>query len=70
MTSQKTTVMPFDTFPSFPSNLSPDQDAAMGMRWWNSISPFDRSWWLKEAGSAVPADAWECYKSSLPEIIQ
>jgi hypothetical protein len=32
--------------------------------WWNSISEFERSYWLKIAGSAVPADAWEAFKTA------
>lgn len=37
------------------SGIRPDPD---GVTWWNSITTIERSFWLRCAGSAVPADAY------------
>ncbi len=37
-------------------------DEAAGMAWWNALTPAARKNWLRLAGSAVAADAWELYK--------
>lgn len=52
--------------PSHPGNTcaTPSNDGALGMAWWNSLAPIDRGYWLRCAGSAVPADAWAYYKAS------
>jgi hypothetical protein len=42
----------------------PTQDEARGMAWWNHITEAERSRWLAEAGSAVPADAWAAWKAA------
>jgi hypothetical protein len=39
------------------------QDARAGMAWFNHLTPTQRSHWLTCARSAVPADAWEAFKS-------
>jgi hypothetical protein len=39
------------------------QDARNGIAWWNHLTPTQRSYWLTRARSAVPADAWEAFKS-------
>lgn len=36
-------------------------DEQKGMDWWNAITEPQRSFWLKRAASAVPADAWRAY---------
>lgn len=42
-----------------PSKYTPD--ALEGMNWWNSISELERAYWLKQANSAVPADARQAF---------
>ncbi|GMV27859.1 MAG: hypothetical protein AMXMBFR58_38900 [Phycisphaerae bacterium] len=37
-------------------------DEAKGIDWWNALTESERGGWLRIAGSAVPADAWEAYK--------
>ena len=32
-----------------------------GMEWWNRSTEWARAYWLKRAGSAIPAEAWACY---------
>jgi hypothetical protein len=39
------------------------QDARAGMAWFNALTPTQRSHWLSCARSAVPADAWEAFKT-------
>ncbi len=39
-------------------------DATIGMAWWNTCSQAQRAAWLAVAGSAIPAQAWECFKRS------
>ena len=43
--------------------IEPTADESAGMDWWNSIDEAERAYWLAEAGSAVPADAWATYQS-------
>lgn len=38
------------------------RDEAEGMAWWNNMHENERKRWLERAGSARPADAWQCYK--------
>jgi hypothetical protein len=33
-----------------------------GIAWWNALQPFERAYWLRAAGSAVPAEAWEAHQ--------
>lgn len=33
-----------------------------GVVWWNSLTEDDRSFWLRRAGTSVPADAWEAFQ--------
>ena len=44
---------------------SVDEDARAGIAWFNGLSPAERRYWLEEANSAVPADAWSCYKAGV-----
>jgi len=37
---------------------------AEGMAWWNSLTVTQRDHWLKQAGSAAPADAWQAFRTS------
>jgi hypothetical protein len=39
------------------------QDARAGIAWWNHLTPTQRNYWLTQAQSSVPADAWEAFKS-------
>lgn len=39
------------------------QDAELGMRWYNGLTKAERLHWHRVAASAVPADAWTCYKA-------
>lgn len=47
-----------------PDEIQEDQsmDAKLGMQWWNGSTEAERARWLKVAGSAIPAEAWEAYK--------
>jgi hypothetical protein len=38
-------------------------DARAGIAWFNQLTPTQRSHWLTCARLAVPADAWEAFKS-------
>ena len=44
-------------------------DERKGIEWWNGMDELDRALWLAEAGSAVPADAWECFKASTAAVV-
>lgn len=46
-----------------PSSTEQLADALAGLAWWNDLQPHERAYWLQQAGSAVPADAWEEYKA-------
>jgi len=37
-------------------------DEKAGIEWWNSLTHMARAYWLASAGTAVVADAWECFK--------
>lgn len=37
-------------------------DERDGIAWWNGLSEDDRRFWLACAVSAIPAEAWACYK--------
>jgi hypothetical protein len=37
-----------------------------GITWWNSLTERERAYWLQQAGSAVPGDAWTAYLKTLP----
>jgi hypothetical protein len=39
------------------------QDERAGMAWFNHLTPAQRLHWLTCARSAVPADAWEAFKT-------
>lgn len=39
-----------------------DNDASMGMAWWNALDETERRHWLGVAGTAVVADAWAAWK--------
>lgn len=48
-----------------PANLDrpPSADEAMGMAWWNILTPSERATWLTKAGPACSvADAWAAFK--------
>jgi len=44
-------------------------DDLAGMSWFNGLTDDLRSSWLAKAGSAVPADAWACYKASRQAVL-
>lgn len=46
---------------------TPDDFA--GMSWFNGLTDDRRAYWLAKAGSAVPADAWACYKASRQAVL-
>lgn len=37
-------------------------DARIGMAWWDNLTEAERLHWLRAACSAMPADAWRCFK--------
>jgi hypothetical protein len=37
-------------------------DAALGIAWFNRLTPLERAQWFARANSAVPADAWAAFK--------
>lgn len=40
----------------------PSGDDLAGFAWFNSLTDGERSFWLGQAGSAVPAAAWSAFK--------
>jgi hypothetical protein len=40
----------------------PTDDEREGMNWYNSLTNEGRTFWLRAAGTYVPADAWRLYK--------
>ena len=40
-------------------------DEQAGIDWWNGLTERDRAFWLQAATSAVPAEAWRFFKSSI-----
>lgn len=40
----------------------PQEDAVVGMTWWNSMTEETRAHWLMMAASAVPADARHAFR--------
>ena len=44
----------------------PTSDEVAGMKWWNSLTETQRAYWLREACSAVAADAWAEWKRRHP----
>ena len=40
----------------------PTPDEQAGMNWWNGLTETERAHWLRQAGSAAPANAWEAFK--------
>lgn len=45
-----------------------DDDACAGIAWFNALSPAERRHWLEVANSALPADAWACYKADISAL--
>ena len=45
------------------TTTEPTADELAGMAWWNSLDKSERAYWLAEARSAVPAEAWATYQS-------
>jgi hypothetical protein len=39
-----------------------ENDAELGMTWWNRLTERERAEWLRRADTAVPAEAWEAFK--------
>lgn len=48
-------------------NPTPTEQA--GMTWWNGLNERGRAYWLKRAGTAIPAEAWACYQAA-PKPLQ
>lgn len=40
-----------------------DDDARMGIAWWNSLTPTRRREWLEAAHSGRPVDAWRAFQA-------
>ena len=40
------------------TTTEPTADELAGMTWWNSLDKSERAYWLAEANTAVPAEAW------------
>lgn len=40
----------------------PTADDLAGIRWWNLLDESHRAFWIRQAGSAVVADAWAAFK--------
>ena len=47
---------------------TPTADEVAGMAWWNSQTELVREFWLREANSARPADAWAAYRFVMLEV--
>jgi hypothetical protein len=46
---------------------TPTPDDLAGMAWFNDLSDAERSFWLHQADTAVPAEAWAFYKKLHPQ---
>lgn len=44
------------------STNTPSGDDLAGFAWFNGLTDGERSFWLNQAGSAVPAAAWSAFK--------
>jgi hypothetical protein len=38
------------------------EDERAGMAWWNALTAAERAYWLREAKTAIVAEAWAEYK--------
>ena len=43
--------------------MAQEEDAELGMAWYNGLSRAERLFWHRIAGSAAPADAWAAWKA-------
>ena len=43
-------------------NEAMTEDEKAGIAWWNSLTHMARSYWFETGGTAVVAEAWECFK--------
>jgi hypothetical protein len=43
-------------------------DESAGMEWWNALSEDQRAYWLREANTAIVAEAWAYYKHVLSQL--
>ena len=52
--------------------MTPDERS--GMAWWNALAEIQRTYWLCEANTAIPAEAWAEYKrrhlNASPRVFQ
>jgi hypothetical protein len=40
-------------------------DERSGMAWWNALTEKQRAYWLREAATAIVAEAWTAYKRTV-----
>lgn len=45
------------------TDLAPTPWEEAGMAWWNGLTEADRRYWCFAATTAVPAEAWQYFKS-------
>ena len=43
-------------------------DETAGMEWWNAMSESQRAYWLREANTAIVAEAWAYYNHVLSQL--
>ena len=43
-------------------------DETAGMEWWNAMSEDQRAYWLREANTAIVAEAWANYNHVLSQL--
>jgi hypothetical protein len=43
-------------------------DETAGMEWWNGMSEDQRAYWLREANTAIVAEAWAYYNHVLSQL--
>jgi hypothetical protein len=44
----------------------PTRDVRDGMAWWNALTEAQRAYWLREAKTAIVAEAWTEFKRHDP----
>lgn len=44
--------------------------ALEGMRWWNGLSREQRAYWLRQADSARPSDAWRAFRTAIVRTLE
>jgi hypothetical protein len=49
-------------------NREGSEDETAGIAWWNPLSEEQRAYWLREANTAIVAEAWAFHKRVLSQL--